>query len=95
VGFEPPTSELAPLLIDSIDPRTDILVPVQTYFGPFEYLGYLWMRRHYGKERTMREFLASNDVVRSRSEATAPRPEPEPAVVASASVTRSSGCRAG
>jgi len=71
---------LAPLLINSIDPRTDVLVPVQTYFGPFEYLGYLWMRRHYGAERTMREFLASNDIARQPA-TTARLPEPEPTVL--------------
>ena len=76
---------LAPLVINSIDPRTDLLVPVQTYFGPFEYLGYLWMKRHYGKERTMQEFLASNDIVR-RPDTKTPRPEPEPAAAAPASV---------
>lgn len=69
----------APLVINYIDARIDVIVPAQTYFGPFAFLGYLWLRRHYGQERTMREFLASNDVVRRR-DTTAPRPEPEPAV---------------
>jgi hypothetical protein len=82
-GIALPT--MAPLLINYIDARTDVIVPVQTYFGPFAFLGYLWLRRHYGEERTMREFLASNDVVR-RPAATAPRPEPEPAAVTPASV---------
>jgi hypothetical protein len=57
---------LAPLIINFVDARADIVVPVQTWFGPVAFLGYLWMRRRYGRERTMREFLASSDV--------APRP---------------------
>jgi hypothetical protein len=64
----------APLLINLIDARGDIIVPVQTWFGPPAFLGYLWMRRRYGRERTMREFLASNDVVHR-----APAPAPAPA----------------
>lgn len=62
-----------PLVINYIDPRIDVLVPVQTYFGPFAFLAYLWMRRHYGKERTMQEFLASNDIAR-RPATTTPQP---------------------
>ncbi|MFI9388380.1 hypothetical protein [Kutzneria sp. NPDC052558] len=54
---------LAPLIINFVDARADIVVPVQTWFGPVAFLGYLWMRRRYGRERTMREFLASSDVV--------------------------------
>ncbi len=57
---------LAPLIINFVDSRADIVVPVQTWFGPVAFLGYLWMRRRYGRERTMQEFLASSDV--------APRP---------------------
>ncbi|HEY3607173.1 MAG TPA: hypothetical protein VGL06_06710 [Pseudonocardiaceae bacterium] len=76
---------LTTLVIHYIGPRTDILVPAQTWFGPFAFLGYLWLRRHYGPERTMREFWASSDVVR-RPDTTAPRPEPEPAAVTPASV---------
>lgn len=75
----------APLVINYIDSRNDVIVPVQTYFGPFAFLAYLWMKRRYGRERTMQEFLASNDVAHRR-EATAPRPEPEPATAAPAGV---------
>lgn len=73
---------LTPLLINSIDARADVLVPAQTWFGPFAFLGYLWLRRRYGRERTMREFLAGNDIVRPRADR-APRREPavEPAGV--------------
>lgn len=73
-----------PLVINYIDPRIDVLVPVQTYFGPFAFLTYLWMRRHYGKERTMQEFLASDDVIRRpATRATRLEPEPTPASVTS------------
>jgi hypothetical protein len=49
---------------------------VPTWFGPAAFLGYLWMRRLYGQERTMQEFLASTDV-RARATAAAP-PAPRP-----------------
>ena len=57
---------LAPLLISSVT-RGDanIAVPAQACFGPVALAAYLWMRRHWGPERSMREFLASDDVVRS------------------------------
>jgi hypothetical protein len=58
---------LVPLLINYIDSRTDTLVPVQTWFGPAAFLTYRWLRRRYGRERTMQEFLASDDVVRPRA----------------------------
>jgi hypothetical protein len=66
---------LAPLIINYVDPRADIVVPVQTWFGPAAYLGYLWMRRKYGRERTMREFLAGSDVVAPTAQ---PAPPPVP-----------------
>ncbi|HKN52721.1 MAG TPA: hypothetical protein VJX66_09480 [Amycolatopsis sp.] len=47
---------LAPLIINFIDARGDVVVPAQTWFGPFAFLAYLWMRRRYGRERTLREF---------------------------------------
>ena len=54
---------LAPLVVDSfLDARTDLVVPAQTLFGPAAFLGYLWMKKRYGRERTMREFLASADL---------------------------------
>jgi hypothetical protein len=68
---------VAPLLINFIDARADVVVPVQTMFGPAAFLGYRWMRRRYGPERTMKEFLASADTVR-RPAAAAPRPAPVP-----------------
>lgn len=55
---------LAPLLVDFLDARTDIIVPAQTFFGPAAFAGYVYLRRRFGRERTMQEFLASSDVVR-------------------------------
>jgi hypothetical protein len=71
----------APLLLDVfITARTDVAIPAQTSFGPVAFLAYLWMRRHYGRERTMQEFLASGDVARPAAQpATAPLPVREPA----------------
>lgn len=67
---------LVPLVIDFVDPRTDVVVPAQAWFGPTAFLCYLWMRRHYGPERTMREFLASDDVVRRAGSARPPADAP-------------------
>jgi hypothetical protein len=50
---------LAPLLINYVDARTDVLVPAQTWFGPMAFLGYRWLRKRYGPERTTQEFLAT------------------------------------
>jgi hypothetical protein len=52
----------------------NIVVPVQTWFGPPAFLLYCWMRRHYGPERTMAQFLRSRDVASTRSSALAGRP---------------------
>src|SRR5579885_1443764 len=69
---------LTPLVINFVDARADIVVPVQTWFGPVAFVGYLWMRRRYGPERTMREFLASTDVAPRPRGVTAPEvPVPE------------------
>jgi len=78
---------LAGLVFDTFtDARTDIIVPAQTIFGPVAFVAYLWMKHHYGRERTMEEFLASSDVVSPTPVAPAPpaaaQPELEPAPVA-------------
>ncbi len=74
---------VAPLILDTfITARTDVAIPAQTLFGPAAFVAYLWMRRHYGRERTMQEFLASDDVVRPAglpATASAPLPTPVPA----------------
>ncbi|HEY2671616.1 MAG TPA: hypothetical protein VGJ07_14755 [Rugosimonospora sp.] len=50
---------LSGLVINFVDSRLDVVIPAQTYFGPAALLGYLWLRHHYGRERTMKEYLAS------------------------------------
>lgn len=55
---------LSGLLINYIDARADVIIPAQTWFGPAALIGYLWLRRHYGRERTTKEYLESDDVVR-------------------------------
>jgi hypothetical protein len=68
---------LAPLVVNYVDPRSDIVIPVQTWFGPVAFVGYLWMKRRYGRERTIQEFLASDDVVRPVTTSTPPATVPE------------------
>jgi hypothetical protein len=67
----------APLVLDTfVTARTDVAIPAQTCFGPAAFLAYQWMRRRYGRERTMQEFLASSDVVRPVPAAPAAAPVP-------------------
>jgi hypothetical protein len=72
---------LAPLLFTQlIDARTDLVVPAQTVFGPVAFLSYLWMRRRFGPERTMTQFLTTTDTAEpATTTITAPIPAPEPA----------------
>ena len=68
---------LAPLAISAVTRgNANIAVPAQACFGPAALLAYLWLRRRYGRERSMVEFLASEDVVR-REPATVARPVPQ------------------
>lgn len=68
---------LAPLIFRQfIDARTDLVVPAQTAFGPIAFLLYLYLKKRYGRERTMVEFLASRDVPGHE-----PVPAPVPAAV--------------
>jgi hypothetical protein len=53
---------LSGLLINYVDLRLDVVIPAQTWFGPAAVIGYLWLRRRYGRERTMKEYLSSIDV---------------------------------
>ena len=54
---------LTPLILGAFTRGSlNVVVPVQTWFGPPAFLLYRWMRRHYGAERTMAEFRASLDV---------------------------------
>src|SRR5262249_13926828 len=53
-----------PLVISAVARgNANIVVPAQACFGPPAMVAYLWMRRRFGPERTMAEFLASDDVV--------------------------------
>jgi len=61
VVFGAAVPALSTLLLDFVDSRLDVVIPAQTYFGPAAVLGYLWLRRRYGRERTMKQFLASID----------------------------------
>jgi hypothetical protein len=83
VAFGAVVPALIPLLINYVDARTDTLVPAQAWFGPAALLGYVWMRRRYGMERTMAECMASNDVAWRRlplspPAVAAPAPTKEP-----------------
>jgi hypothetical protein len=79
---------LSGLLINYIDARADVIIPAQTWFGPAALIGYLWLRRHYGRERTMKEYLESDEVVRREPPAPPPIPrEPEIEVDAKVSQT--------
>jgi hypothetical protein len=74
---------LSALLINYVDLRLDVVIPAQTWFGPAAVLGYLWLRRRYGRERTMKEYLSSVEPGRREAPATAviptePKVESEP-----------------
>ena len=66
---------LSALLLNYVDARLDVVIPAQTWFGPAAVVGYIWLRRRYGRERTMKEFLASPDA--GQQAATAPAVVPE------------------
>ena len=52
-------ASLTPLVIHQVTRGSlNVVVPVQTLFGPFAFGLYLWCRRHYGPERTMGQFRA-------------------------------------
>jgi hypothetical protein len=50
-----------PFLFNFTNANLDVLIPAQSLFGPAAFVTYLWMKRHYGRERTMAEYLASQD----------------------------------
>jgi hypothetical protein len=69
---------LSGLLINYIDARLDVIIPAQTWFGPAALVGYLWLRRRHGRERTMKEYLDSTAVVRRERPAVGPIPKEPP-----------------
>lgn len=66
---------LSGLLINYVDSRLDVVIPAQTWFGPAALLGYAWLRHRYGRERTMKEYLASIDADRHQPPVAAVTPE--------------------
>jgi len=76
-----------PFLFNFLDTERDLLVPSQALFGPAAFLCYLWMKRRWGPERTMAQYLASADaapaavVPGTPARLTAPEPASEPASV--------------
>jgi hypothetical protein len=75
------TTAFIPFLVNFIDARLDLLVPAQAFFGPAAFVCYLWMRRRYGRERTMAEYLASADVATPAPAPAGVVPAREPASV--------------
>jgi hypothetical protein len=67
---------LSGLLFNYVDSRLDVVIPAQTWFGPAAVVGYLWLRRRYGRERTMKEYLASVDAQRRVAPSTPSIPGP-------------------
>jgi hypothetical protein len=66
-----------PFLFDLENANLDTLIPAQSLFGPAAFVAYLWMKRHYGRERTMAEYLASQSGATATprlEQATAPEP---------------------
>jgi len=66
-----------PFLFNFENANLDLLIPAQSLFGPAAFVTYLWMKRHYGRERTMAEYLASQDGSDAEPRVEqAPSPEP-------------------
>jgi hypothetical protein len=70
-----------PFILNFLDAELDLLVPSQVFFGPAAFLGYLWMKRRYGRERTMAEYLASADGAAPAAVPAQPAAAPQPASV--------------
>jgi hypothetical protein len=81
VVFGAAAPSLFPLILKLIDFRNDILIPSQIFFAPAAFVAWLWMRHHYGRERTMAEYWASEDSAVRPVTATQPDPAPEPASI--------------
>jgi hypothetical protein len=66
-----------PFLFNLKNTNLDTLIPAQSLFGPAAFVTYLWMKRHYGRERTMAEYLASQGGATAAPQVEqAPAPEP-------------------
>jgi|SRR5579862_752648 len=76
VVFGAAAPSLFPLAVALIDFRNDILIPSQIFFAPAAFVCYLWMKRRYGRERTMAEYWAGAE----RGPASAPASAAAPAL---------------
>ncbi len=81
VVFGAAAPSLTPILINFVDARSDILVPSQAFFAPAAFLCYLWLKRRYGRERTMAEYEASSGIEARTIASDQPAPAREPASV--------------
>jgi hypothetical protein len=72
-------TSFVPFLFNFLDNQLDLLVPAQSFFGPAAFLCYLWMKRRYGRERTMAEYWASPDSLIRPAAGAHPEPAAEPA----------------
>jgi hypothetical protein len=77
VAFGCAGTAFAPFIFKATDANLAIHVPAQSVFGPAAFITYLWMKRHYGRERTMAEYLASQGETAAEPRVEqAPAPEP-------------------
>jgi hypothetical protein len=81
VAFGAAAPNMFTFLVALVDFRNDILIPSQVFFAPAAFVAYLWMRRRYGHERTMAEYLASADNAARVTAPAEPAPAPEPVSV--------------
>jgi len=59
---------LAPLILEAVTRgNANAVVPAQAFFGIPALITYLLLHRHYGRERTTREFLTAIDAKRART----------------------------
>ncbi|HEX6448403.1 MAG TPA: hypothetical protein VF060_02975 [Trebonia sp.] len=65
-----------PYLFNFTNANLDELIPAQSLFGPAAFITYRWMKRHYGRERTMAEYLASQGAAAAPQVEQAPAPQP-------------------
>jgi hypothetical protein len=81
IVFGAAAPSLFPLIHDLVDFRNDVVIPSQLFFAPAAFVCYLWMRHHYGRERTMAEYRAATDDAAPAAVPAQPTPAPEPASV--------------
>jgi hypothetical protein len=73
LAFGVVAGSLTPLVIHAVTRGSlNVVVPVQTLFGPPAFLLYLYCRRKYGPERTMGQFRATLDEERTAAATASP-----------------------